>query len=95
MSLRGHQIDSAYASFEADDEDEVSRRISKPAKPEIRVRQVQIDREESSVPMRMLGQAMIRTGIAILAVPDPIPFVDEMVGVALIGGGATILYVER
>ncbi len=29
----------------------------------------------------------ITTGRAILAVPDPLPVVDEVIGVALIGGG--------
>ena len=95
MSLRNHQIESAYDSFEAGVDDEVSRRVSTPAKPEIRVRQIQTESEGSSTPMRMLGQAMIRTGIAILAVPDPVPLIDEVVGVALVGGGATILYLEQ
>jgi len=36
---------------------------------------------------RMIGSAMIRTGVAILMVPDPIPVIDEVVGAGLIYGG--------
>jgi hypothetical protein len=44
---------------------------------------------------RMFGGASIRAGIAILWVPDPIPFVDEVVGAALIGAGSgLIMYSE-
>jgi len=44
---------------------------------------------------RMFGGGMIRAGIAILWVPDPIPFVDEVVGAALIGAGTgLIMYSE-
>lgn len=44
---------------------------------------------------RMFGGGMIRAGIAILWVPDPIPLVDEVVGAALIGAGSgLIMYSE-
>ena len=44
---------------------------------------------------RMFGGGMIRAGIAILWVPDPIPFVDEVIGAALIGAGTgLIMYSE-
>lgn len=37
-----------------------------------------------------VGQAMVRTGVAILMVPDPLPLVDEVVGGALVVGGAIL-----
>ena len=45
----------------------------------------------SSQVKTMLGSAMIRTGIAILMVPDPIPLIDEVVGAGLIYGGAYVM----
>jgi hypothetical protein len=45
--------------------------------------------------MKMIGTGMIRTGVAILMVPDPLPLVDEIVAVALIGGGATLVYLSE
>jgi len=38
-----------------------------------------------------LGQGMVRLGMTILLVPDPIPLVDEAVGLGLILVGGTIL----
>jgi hypothetical protein len=44
---------------------------------------------------RIFGGGMIRAGIAILWVPDPIPFVDEVVGASLIGvGTGLVMYSE-
>jgi hypothetical protein len=43
----------------------------------------------------IFGGGMIRAGIAILWVPDPLPFVDEIIGAALIGAGTgLIMYSE-
>ena len=43
----------------------------------------------------IFGGGMIRAGIAILWVPDPLPFVDEVIGAALIGAGTgLIMYSE-
>ena len=39
---------------------------------------------------KLVGQAMVRTGAAILIVPDPLPLVDELVGGALVVGGAVL-----
>lgn len=39
---------------------------------------------------QLVGQAMVRTGAAILMVPDPLPLVDEVVGGALVVGGAIL-----
>jgi len=36
---------------------------------------------------RMIGSVMIRTGVAILMVPDPLPIIDEVGGAALVYGG--------
>ena len=41
---------------------------------------------------KMLARGSIRAGVAILSVPDPLPFVDELAGVVLIGVGAGYLY---
>ena len=40
---------------------------------------------------RRVGANMVRTGVAILLVPDPIPLVDEIIGVGLIVVGGTII----
>ncbi len=43
----------------------------------------------------IFGGGMIRAGIAILWVPDPLPFVDEVIGAALIGAGTgLVMYSE-
>ena len=47
--------------------------------------------EDSDPFVSILGQGMIRTGIAILMVPDPVPFVDEIFAAALIGVGAGLV----
>ena len=45
---------------------------------------------------KMIGSGMIRAGIAILVVPDPLPIVDEVVGIVLIAGGAGLVaYAEK
>ena len=69
------------------------------------VAQVQAQRNEKvaggrkgdrTIPMaRMIGQGMIRTGVAILMVPDPLPFVDEIAAGILIGGGAVLIYASE
>jgi len=41
---------------------------------------------------KMLARGAVRAGVAILSVPDPLPFVDEAVGVVLVGAGAAYLY---
>jgi len=46
-------------------------------------------RKESA---KLIGGGMIRAGIAILMVPDPLPLVDEIAGVVLIAGGAGLVY---
>ena len=44
---------------------------------------------------KTVGTTMIRTGVAILMVPDPLPLVDEIVAVSLIAGGATLVYLAE
>ncbi len=46
-------------------------------------------RKESA---KLIGGGMIRAGVAILMVPDPLPVVDEIAGLALIAGGAGLVY---
>jgi len=41
---------------------------------------------------KLVGGGMIRAGVAILMVPDPLPLVDEIAAVALIAGGAGLVY---
>jgi len=40
--------------------------------------------------LRMVANHMIRTGVIILMVPDPIPVVDEVLGAGLVYGGLYI-----
>lgn len=37
---------------------------------------------------QVVGQAMVRTGVAILMVPDPLPLIDEVVAGAMVVGGS-------
>ena len=41
---------------------------------------------------KLVGGGMIRAGVAILMVPDPLPLVDEIAAVVLIGAGAGLVY---
>jgi len=41
---------------------------------------------------KLVGGGMIRAGVAILMVPDPLPLVDEIAAVVLIGAGAALVY---
>lgn len=41
---------------------------------------------------KLIGSGMIRAGVAILMVPDPLPVVDEIAGLVLIAGGAGLVY---
>ena len=44
---------------------------------------------------RFLGAGMVRTGVTVLMVPDPLPFVDEVIAAALIGAGTgLVMYSE-
>ena len=44
---------------------------------------------------KLVGGGMIRAGVAILMVPDPLPLVDEIIAVSLIAGGATLVYLAE
>ncbi len=41
---------------------------------------------------RVVGANMVRAGVTILMVPDPIPLVDEIVGFGLIAIGGYLVY---
>ncbi len=43
----------------------------------------------------IMGQAAVRTGVAILLMPDPLPLIDELVGVTLVAGGMGAVYYSR
>lgn len=96
MSLRNHQIESSRNRFD-DVRDDLRRQQSQPVRPVLTSKpgeesvQERIDKGLAG----MLGQAMIRSGFAILAVPDPLPFVDELVGMSLIGGGTGMVAYSR
>ena len=50
---------------------------------------------QSNDPTRsIIGSNMVRVGIAILMVPDPVPVIDEIVGAGLIAIGATLLAIS-
>jgi hypothetical protein len=49
------------------------------------------DYDDTSTVGRMVGANMVRAGVAILLVPDPVPLVDELVGAGLIAIGSTII----
>lgn len=92
MSLREHQIRSRRHGFTDDEHEEGTRSRSKPAKPAMRVTTKKVEYNEPKDDMRrLIGQAAVRTGIAILAVPDPLPFVDEVAGITLVAGGTYLI----
>jgi hypothetical protein len=41
---------------------------------------------------RVVGANMVRAGVTILMVPDPIPLVDEIIAFGLIGVGTYLVY---
>ena len=43
----------------------------------------------------MVGHGAVRAGTAIMLLPDPLPLVDEAVGLALLAGGAYLVQSER
>jgi hypothetical protein len=45
----------------------------------------------TKVVRQSFGTGMVRTGLAILAVPDPLPFIDEAIGAVLVVGGSLLI----
>ena len=92
MSLREFQIKSAYTRFIEDDDDQVIGRISETPKASMPVTQ----RQYQGPSMKsMVGHGAVRAGAAIMLLPDPLPLVDEAVGLALLAGGAYLVESER
>lgn len=96
MSLRNHQIESSRKRFD-DVRDAQRPQQIQPVRPVLRsIPETESSEERIDKGLAgMLGQAMIRSGLVILAVPDPIPFVDELVGMSLIGGGTGMIAYSR
>jgi hypothetical protein len=89
--LREFQISAARRRFADEEDDEVTSRITRAAEPTMKVtKRYEMEERDDSL-RRMIGQAAVRTGIAILAVPDPLPFVDEVAGITLVAGGTYLI----
>ena len=94
MSLREHQIESSFSRFIEEDDEQVIGRISKTPEASMPVTKRSLQQQDDNIRM-MVGQAAARTGAAILLVPDPLPLVDEAVGLALLAGGVYLVESER
>jgi hypothetical protein len=89
--MREHQIRNRSGGFYPEEHDEGTRSRSKAAEPPMRVTTTEELEQASDGMRRMVGQAAVRTGIAILAVPDPIPIIDEVAGITLVVGGTYLI----
>ena len=94
MSLREHQIESAYSRFIEADRSHVIGRISEAPRAPMPVTKLELQQQGPTM-KSVVGHAAVRTGAAILLVPDPLPFVDEAVGFALLASGAYLVESER
>ena len=91
MSMREHQIESSLSRFIEEGDEHATDRVSKPAKP-VKKEPKRYEMQQRDDGLRkVIGQAAVRTGIAILAVPDPLPFVDEVAGITLVAGGTYLI----
>lgn len=95
MSLREHQIQSAIVAFDVEQDDQVIGRISKASQMPMPVAKTMNSNDESMFPLEQFGFGMVRTGVAILSVPDLLPIVDEAVGIGLVAGGAALIYSQQ
>ena len=43
----------------------------------------------------MLGTGMVRVGIGVLLVPDPLPFADEIIAAAMVGVGSGLIMISK
>lgn len=95
MSLREFQITRARRGFFDEEDGQVTGRITRAAEPSKPVTVVaKTDSHEDSIIWKV-GHGSVWLGTAILSVPDPIPYVDEMVGVGLVAGGAALMYSQQ
>ena len=94
MSMREHQIESSFSRFIEEDDEQVIGRISKAPTAPMPVTKLELQQQGPTM-KSVVGHAAVRTGAAILLVPDPLPFVDEAVGIALLAGGAYLVQSER
>lgn len=94
MSLRNHQIKSSFTFFIEGDDDQVIGMISKTPKASIPVTKTESDNHEDSIIWKV-GYGAVKLGTIILSIPDPLPFVDESVGIGLVAGGAGMMYSQQ
>ena len=43
----------------------------------------------------MLGTGMVRVGVAVLFIPDPLPLADELVAAAMVGVGSGLIMISK
>jgi hypothetical protein len=43
----------------------------------------------------MLGTGMVRVGIGVLFIPDPLPFADEIIAAAMVGVGSGLIMISK
>lgn len=94
MSLRDHQIKSAIIAFDVDQDEQVIGRISMPTQLAMPVTKVEDENHEDSMIWK-IGRGLTTAGTVLLSIPDPLPGIDEMVGVGLVAGGAALMYSQQ
>jgi hypothetical protein len=94
MSLRHHQIECAIIAFDIDQDEQVIGRISKPTQLAMPVTKTENDSHEDSIIWKV-GYGSVKLGTIILSIPDPLPFIDESVGIGLVAGGAAMMYSQQ
>ena len=94
MSLRNHQIESSFTFFIEGEDDHVIGMISKTSKTSVPVTKTESDSHEDSMVWKV-GYGAVKLGTIILSIPDPIPFIDETVGIGLVAGGAAMMYSQQ
>jgi hypothetical protein len=94
MSLRDHRIQSAIDAFDDGHDGQVIDMISETAQPSMSVAVTELSQRGPGVKTGV-GHAAVRAGAAILLIPDPLPVVDELVGLGLLAGGAYLVESER
>ena len=93
-TMREHQVRSAVIAFDVEQDEQVIGRISKPTQLAMPVTKTESDSHEDSMIWKV-GYGSVKLGTMILSIPDPLPFIDETVGIGLVAGGAAMMYSQQ
>ena len=93
ITMRQHKVMSAMFLELEDDYDTIGM-ISKTSKTSMPSGTAVTESHEDSMVWKV-GYGAVKLGTFILSVPDPIPMVDESVGIGLVAGGAALMYSQE